>query len=113
MKAHWFIVPLILMLIPLFILSREHVTRRVEMPDEESAERKAETITLVPDEENYALYESVSKFRMHMKSLDEYDYALASAIDRQYWDDISKYVASLCFVENYKLLQIGFPNSNN
>ena len=95
MKAHWFILPLIFMLIPLFILSREQVTQRVAIPDEESAERKAETITLVPDEEDHTIYESVSKFRMHMKSLDEYDYELATAIDRQYWDDISKYALLL------------------
>lgn len=95
MKAHWFIVPLIFMLIPLFILSREKVTQRVESTDEESAARKAETITLVPDEEDHVLYESVSKFRMHMKSLDEYDDALASAIDRQDWSDIGKYALLL------------------
>ncbi len=95
MKAHWLIVPLILMLIPLFILSRDKVTQREEMSDEESAARKAETITLVPDEEDHTLYESVSKFRMHMKSLDEYDEALALAIDRQNWNEISKYALLL------------------
>ncbi len=95
MKAHWFILPLIFLLIPLFILSREKVTQRVEMSDVNSAERKAETITLVPDEEVHSLYESVSKFRMHMKSLDEYDDELALAIDRQNWNDISKYALLL------------------
>ena len=95
MKAHWLILPLIFLLIPLFILSREKVTQRVEMSDEDSAERKAETITLVPDEEVHSLYESVSKFRMHMKSLDEYDDELALAIDRQNWNDISKYALLL------------------
>ncbi len=95
MKAHWLILPLIFLLIPLFILSREKVTQRVEMSDEDSAERKAEMITLVPDEEVHSLYESVSKFRMHMKSLDEYDDELALAIDRQNWNDISKYALLL------------------
>ncbi len=95
MKAHWLILPLIFLLIPLFILSREKVTQRVGISYEESAARKAETITLVPDEENHILYESVSKFRMHMKSLDEYDDALAESIDRQNWDDISKYALLL------------------
>ena len=32
-------------------------------------------------EEESAVYESVSKFRMHMKSLDEYDDALAESIE--------------------------------
>ncbi len=95
MKAHWLILPLIFLLIPLFILSREKVTQRVGISYEESAARKAETITLVPDEEDHILYESVSKFRMHMKSLDEYDDALAESIDRQNWDDIRKYALLL------------------
>ncbi len=95
MKAHWLIVPLILLLIPLFILSREQVTRMVEISDEESAAEKAEAITLIPDEEDHTLYESVSRFRMHMKSLDEYDDALALAIDRQSWNEISRYALLL------------------
>ncbi len=95
MKAHWLIVPLIFLLIPLFILSREKVTQRVEMLDEESAAKRAEMITLVPDEEDHTLYASLSKFRMHMKSLDEYDDALAESIDRQNWNDISKYALLL------------------
>ena len=50
---------------------------------------------LISEEEESAIYESVSKFRMHMKSLDEYDDALAEAIEMQNWDDISKYALML------------------
>ena len=34
MKAHWLILPLIIILIPLFFFSREQITRRVEISDE-------------------------------------------------------------------------------
>ena len=50
---------------------------------------------LVHDDEVSNIYASVSKFRMHMKSLDDYDEALAEAIDIQNWDDISKYAMML------------------
>ena len=39
--------------------------------------------TLIHEDEKSHIYESISKFRMHMKSLDEYDDALAEAIEIQ------------------------------
>jgi hypothetical protein len=95
MKAHWFIVPLIIILIPLFYFSREQIARRVEISDEGLDLNEEEMAMLIHDEEKSPIYESVSKFRMHMKSLDEYDDALAEAIEIQNWDDISKYALML------------------
>ena len=80
MKAHWLIVPLIIMLIPLFYFSREQFVHRVEISDEGLDLNEEEMEMLVHENEKSSIYESVSKFRMHMKSLDEYDDALAEAI---------------------------------
>ena len=95
MKPHWFIVPLIIMLIPLFYFSREQITHRIEISDEGLDLNKEEMTMLIHEEEDSAIYESVSKFRMHMKSLDEYDDALAESIESQDWDNISKYALML------------------
>lgn len=95
MKAHWFIVPLIIMLIPLFYFSREEIAHRVEVSDEELDLHEEEMEMLMDEETESPIYESVSKFRMHMKSLDEYDEALAESIEIQNWDDISKYALML------------------
>ena len=70
MKAHWLIVPLIIVLIPLFFFSREQLTRRVEISDEGLDLNEEDMAMLISEEEESAIYESVSKFRMHMKSLD-------------------------------------------
>jgi len=95
MKAHWLIVPLIIVLIPLFFFSREQLTRRVEISDEGLDLNEEDMAMLIHEEEKSAIYESVSKFRMHMKSLDEYDDALAESIEIQNWGDISKYALML------------------
>ncbi len=95
MKAHWLIVPLIIVLIPLFYFSREQFVSQVEISDEGLDLNEEEMEMLVYDDEKSSIYESVSKFRMHMKSLDEYDDALAEAIEIQNWDDISKYALML------------------
>jgi len=95
MKAHWLIVPLIIMLIPLFYFSREQVVHRIEISDEGLDLNEEEMTMLIHEEEDSAIYESVSKFRMHMKSLDEYDDALAESIESQNWDDISKFALML------------------
>ena len=95
MKAHWLIVPLIILLLPLFYFSREQFTHRVEISDEGLDLNEEEMAMLIHEEEESTIYESVSKFRMHMKSLDEYDDALAESIESQNWDDISKYALML------------------
>jgi hypothetical protein len=96
MKAHWLIVPLIIMLIPLFYFSREQISHRVEISDEGLDLNEEEMDMLIHDDDKEStIYESVSKFRMHMKSLDEYDDALAESIESQNWDDISKYALML------------------
>ncbi len=95
MKAHWLIVPLIIILIPLFFFSREQITHRVEISDEGLDLNEEDMIKLIYEEEDSDIYESVTKFRMHMKSLDEYDDALAESIETQNWDDISKYALML------------------
>ena len=94
MKAHWLIVPLVIILIPLFFFSREQLTHRAEISDE-GLDLNEEDMAMLIHEEESAIYESVSKFRMHMKSLDEYDDALAESIEIQNWDDISKYALML------------------
>ena len=83
MKTHWLIVPLIIILIPLFYFSREQIVRRVEISDEELDLNREEMAMLIHEEESSDIYESVSKFRMHMKSLSEYDDALAESIESQ------------------------------
>jgi hypothetical protein len=94
MKAHWLILPLIILLVPLFYFSREQIAHRVEISDE-GLDLNEDMALLVHDDEVSDIYSSVSKFRMHMKSLDDYDEALAEAIDIQNWDDISKYAMML------------------
>ncbi len=96
MKAHWLIVPLIIILIPLFFFSREQIVRRVEISDEELDLNKNDMTRLIHEEEKESnIYENVTKFRMHMKSLSEYDDALTESIESQNWDDISKYALML------------------
>ena len=87
MKGFWVIVIMIIILVPLFMLSR-HLEKGIEMGEDD-------IVLPVLDEEENVLYESASKFRMHMKFLDEYDDALAVAIESQNWDDISKYAMLL------------------
>jgi hypothetical protein len=94
MKAHWLILPLIILLVPLFYFSREQIAHRVEISDE-GLDLNEDMALLAHDDEVSDIYSSVSKFRMHMKSLDDYDEALAEAIDTQNWDDISKYAMML------------------
>jgi hypothetical protein len=87
MKGFWVIVIMIIILVPLFMLSR-YLEKGIEMGEDD-------IVLPVLDEEENVLYESASKFRMHMKFLDEYDDALAVAIESQNWDDISKYAMLL------------------
>ncbi len=95
MKAHWLIVPLIIILIPLFFFSREQIIHRVEISDEGLDLNEEDMNMIIHEEVDNAIYASITKFRMHMKSLDEYDDALAEAIEIQDWDDISKYALML------------------
>lgn len=96
MKGFWIIVVLIMVLVPLFMLSRENDKEKAEKAKEEVIINKKNMVTEVPDiVEDNTIYESASKFRMHMKSLDEYDEALAVSIESQNWDDISKYAMLL------------------
>ena len=93
MKGFWVCVIMyiifvsIIILVPLFMLSR-YLEKGIEMGEDD-------IVLPVLDEEENVLYESASKFRMHMKFLDEYDDALAVAIESQNWDDISKYAMLL------------------
>ena len=96
MKAHWLIVPLIIILIPLFYFSREQIGHRIEISDEGLDLNKNDMNRLIREEEDEShIYENITKFRMHMKSLDEYDDALAESIESQKWDDICKYAMLL------------------
>ena len=88
MKGFWIIVILIVVLIPLFMFSIDKDKKNVEMRDKEGR-------MTVPDIVDDTIYESASIFRMHMKSLDEYDDALAESIESQNWDDICKYAMLL------------------
>jgi hypothetical protein len=93
MKGFWVCVIMyiifvsIIILVPLFMLSR-YLEKGIEMGEDD-------IVLPVLDEEENVLYESASKFRMHMKFLGEYDDALAVAIESQNWDDISKYAMLL------------------
>ena len=87
MKGFWVIVVLIMVLVPLFMFSIDK-DKKIEKREEEVRET-------VPDIVDNTIYEGVSKFRMHMKSLDEYDDALAESIECQNWDDICKYAMLL------------------
>ena len=95
MKGFWIIVILIMVLVPLFMLSRENDKEKAEKPKEEVIIDEEPVIMEVPDIVENILYESASKFRMHMKSLEVYDDALAVSIESQNWDDISKYAMLL------------------
>jgi hypothetical protein len=95
MKGVWIIIILIMTLIPLFMFSREKDTNEVERVKEETASREENMIMSIPDERENTLYESKSKFKMHMQSLDEFDDALAESIERQNWNDIGKYAMLL------------------
>ena len=87
MKGFWIIVVLIMVLVPLFMFSIDK-DKKIEKREEEVRET-------VPDIVDNTIYEGVSKFRMHMKSLDEYDDALAESIECQNWGDICKYAMLL------------------
>lgn len=87
MKGLWIIVIMTITLVLLLMLSR-YQDNSIEMAEYEAS------LPVVEDEDG-AIYESASKFRMHMKFLDEYDYALAVAIESQNWEDISKYAMLL------------------
>jgi hypothetical protein len=87
MKGFWVIVVLIMVLVPLFMISIDK--------DKKIEKREEEVRITVPDIVDNTIYENVSKFRMHMKSLDEYDDALAESIETQNWDDICKYAMLL------------------
>jgi hypothetical protein len=95
MKTFWIVVIMIVTLVPLFMFSREDNKKRVEMAEEELAGNEENVIMEIPDLGENTLYESKTKFRMHMKSLDEYDDALAVSIERQNWNDIGKYAMLL------------------
>lgn len=86
---------MIMVLVPLFMLSRENDKEKAEKTKEEVIIDEEPVIMEVPDIVENILYESASKFRMHMKSLEEYDDALAVSIESQNWDDISKYAMLL------------------
>ncbi len=87
MKGLWVIVIMLIILMPLYMLSRDS-GKSIEIAEDE-------IVLPVIDEDENVLYESASKFRMHMKFLDEYDDALAVAIESQNWDAISKYAMLL------------------
>lgn len=88
MKGFWIIAIMIVVLVPLFMFSLDNDKMRIEKGEEEER-------MIVPDIVENTIYESAAKFRMHMKSLDEYDYALAESIESQNWDDICKYAMLL------------------
>jgi len=88
MKGFWVIVVLIMVLVPLFMFSIDKDKKKIEKRDEEAR-------MTVPDIVDNTIYENASEFRMHMKSLDEYDDALAESIESQKWDDICKYAMLL------------------
>ena len=90
MKGFWIIVILIMVLVPLFMLSRENDKEKAEKPKEEVIIDEEPVIMEVPDIVENILYESASKFRMHMKSLEEYDDALAVSIESQKKGGIAK-----------------------
>ncbi|MGR3304496.1 MAG: hypothetical protein ACUZ8I_18630 [Candidatus Scalindua sp.] len=94
MKGFWIIAIMLITLMPLYMFSRTS-EKSVEMSEDEVVSNEDKMDLSVIDEEKNVLYESASKFRMHMKFLDEYDDALAVAIESQNWDDISKYALLL------------------
>ena len=88
MKGFWVIVVLIMVLVPFFMFSIDKDKKKIEKKDEEVR-------MTVPDIVDNTIYENASEFRLHMKSLDEYDDALAESIESQKWDDICKYAMLL------------------
>ncbi len=90
MKGFWIIVIMIMILMPLFMFSREEDTRKAE-----KAGKEKNVIMAIPDEGENTLYKSKAKFKMHMKSLDEFNDALAESIEELNWDDIGKYAILL------------------
>ena len=95
MKGFWIIVVLIMTLVPLFMFSREEDTRKAEKAEGKMASKEKNVIMAIPDERENTLYKSKAKFKMHMKSLDEFDDALAESIEELNWDDIGKYAILL------------------
>jgi len=107
-KGFWIIFAMIMILLPLFMFSREAKKKRDKKAKEEVARYEENAMELIPIEEdgmiaipeegndvNDGIYTNVSEFRMHMKSLSDYDDELAISIERQNWDDISKYAMLL------------------
>lgn len=107
-KGFWIIFAMILILVPLFMFSREAKRKRDKKAKEEVARREENAKELIPIDEDEmiaipeerndvsdGLYTNVSEFRMHMKSLSDYDDELAISIERQNWNDIGKYAMLL------------------
>lgn len=107
-KGFWIIFAMILILVPLFMFSREAKIKRDKKTKEEAARHKENAKELIPVDEgemmliteerndiNDKLYTNASKFRMHMQSLSDYDDELAISIEQQNWDDIGKYAMLL------------------
>ncbi len=78
---------LITVFIMLFTFSCGKVEKTVE---EETVAIEENIVPKAPDEGEDIPYESETKFKMHMKSLDEFDEVLADSIDRQDWTEIIK-----------------------
>jgi hypothetical protein len=107
-KGFWIIFAMILILVPLFMFSREAKRKRDKKAKEKVVRYEKNARELIPIDENEVmpileekkddndgLYASVSEFRMHMKSLSDYDDELAISIERQNWDNIGKYAMLL------------------
>jgi hypothetical protein len=107
-KGFWIIFAMILILVPLFMFSHETKIGRDKKAREEVARNEKNAMELIPIDEGEimpitvegndvrdGIYASVSEFRMHMKSLSDYDDELAISIETQNWDDISKYAMLL------------------
>lgn len=98
MKKYLFIIVLILALIPLFIFSRENVEKSEETVSEEIVFEETvseETVTKEEELISEISYESRTKFKMHMDSLDDYFDALTESIDRQNWNEINEYAMQM------------------